>query len=306
MIDLLWVGLRSAVPLLLASLGEIYAERSGVLNLGVEGMMAIGAFSSFSVALITGNPWLGVIAGMLAALLLAMVHGIVSITLMGNQIVSGLAITMLGLGLSSVLGRFYVGNQLPTDSRLSPTPIPILSSIPALGKILFTQDPLFYASIVLALVMWFLLFKTRYGIVIRSAGENPAAVDAVGISVTKVRYISTAVGGLTAGLAGAYLSLSYSPAWIENMTAGRGWIALALVIFSLWNPLRALLGAYLFGIVEAGGYSFQAMGFSQWLLNGLPYLLTLVILTLGATESMRKRMGAPKYLGIPYIREERR
>ncbi len=222
MIDLIWVGLRSATPLLLASLGEIYAERSGVLNLGVEGMMSLGALSAFSIALLTGNPWLGVISGMLAALFLALVHGLISITLRGNQIVSGLAITMLGLGLSSVLGRFYVGNQLPTESRFTPVPIPALSSLPVLGKLLFNQDPLFYLSLALTLTLWFLLFRTRYGIVIRSTGENPAAVDALGISVTKVRYLTTALGGLTAGLAGAYLSLSYSPAWIENMTAGRG------------------------------------------------------------------------------------
>ncbi len=303
--NILWIGLRSATPLLLAALGEIYAERSGILNLGVEGMMAVGALSSFATALVTGNPWLGVLVGMISGGLLAMIHGAISIGLKGNQVVSGLALTMFGLGLSSVLGRAYVGNQLPVEARFLPKPVEPLSSIPVLGKVLFDQDPLFYISLLLALIMWFLLYRTKYGIIIRSTGENPAAVDAMGINVSKVRYVSTLIGGLLAGLAGAYLSVAYNPAWIENMTAGRGWIALALVIFSLWDPLRALLGSYLFGVVEASGYTLQAYGYSQWLLNGLPYFLTIVILTLGATESMRRKMGAPAALGKPYEREER-
>ncbi len=303
--NILWIGLRSATPLLLAALGEIYAERSGILNLGVEGMMAVGALSSFATALVTGNPWLGVLVGMLSGGLLAMIHGAISIGLKGNQVVSGLALTMFGLGLSSVLGRVYVGNQLPVEARFLPKPVEPLSSIPVLGRVLFDQDPLFYISLLLALVMWFLLYRTKYGIIIRSTGENPAAVDAMGISVNRVRYLSTLIGGVLAGLAGAYLSVAYNPAWIENMTAGRGWIALALVIFSLWDPIRALLGSYLFGVVEASGYTLQAYGYSQWLLNGLPYLLTIIILTLGATESMRRRMGAPAALGRPYEREER-
>ncbi|MDK2372193.1 MAG: ABC transporter permease [Candidatus Korarchaeota archaeon] len=303
--NILWIGLRSATPLLLAALGEIYAERSGILNLGVEGMMAVGALSSFATALVTGNPWLGVLVGMLSGGSLSMIHGAISIGLKGNQVVSGLALTMFGLGLSSVLGRVYVGNQLPVEARFLPKPVEPLSSIPVLGKVLFDQDPLFYVSLLLALIMWLLLYRTKYGIVIRSTGENPAAVDAMGIDVNRVRYLSTLIGGIFAGLAGAYLSVAYNPAWIENMTAGRGWIALALVIFSLWDPLRALLGSYLFGIVEASGYTLQAYGYSQWLLNGLPYLLTVVILTLGATESMRRRMGAPAALGKPYEREER-
>ncbi len=303
--NILWIGLRSATPLLLAALGEIYAERSGILNLGVEGMMAVGALSSFATALVTGNPWLGVLVGMLSGSLLAMIHGAISIGLKGNQVVSGLALTMFGLGLSSVLGRVYVGNQLPVEARFLPKPVEPLSSIPILGRVLFDQDPLFYSSLLLALVMWFLLYRTKYGIIIRSTGENPAAVDAMGISVNRVRYLSTLIGGALAGLAGAYLSVAYNPAWIENMTAGRGWIALALVIFSLWDPIRALLGSYLFGVVEASGYTLQAYGYSQWLLNGLPYFLTVIILTLGATESMRRRMGAPAALGRPYEREER-
>ncbi len=303
--DIIWVGLRSATPLLLAALGEIYAERSGILNLGVEGMMAMGALSSFVASLLTENPWIGVLVGIIAGTSMSFIHGLVSISLKGNQVVSGLALTMFGLGLSSVIGRKYVGNQLPVDARFLPRPFKPLSSIPLIGKILFEQDPLFYVSIVLAVLLWYILSRTRVGIVIRSTGENPAAVDALGISVSKVRYGSTLLGGALAGLAGAYLSVAYSPAWIENMTAGRGWIALALVIFALWDPIKALFGAYLFGVVEASGYTLQAFGYSQWLLNGLPYLLTVIILTFGATESMRRKMGAPAALGIPYEREER-
>ncbi|MCD6348331.1 MAG: ABC transporter permease [Candidatus Korarchaeota archaeon] len=303
--NVLWIGLRSATPLLLAALGEIYAERSGILNLGVEGMMAMGALSSFVAALLTGNPWAGVLVGLIVGAAMSLIHGTISIHLKGNQVVSGLALTMFGLGLSSVIGRMYVGNQLPVEARFLPQPLEPLASIPVIGRVLFDHDPLFYLSLVLAVALWFILNRTRYGIIIRSTGENPAAVDAMGISVSRVRYAATVLGGALAGLAGAYLSISYNPAWIENMTAGRGWIALALVIFALWDPVRAVLGAYLFGIVEASGYTLQAMGYSQWLLNGLPYLLTIVILTLGATESMRRKMGAPAALGIPYEREER-
>lgn len=303
--NILWIGLRSSTPLLLAALGEIYAERSGILNLGVEGMMAAGALSSFAAALTTGNPWVGVLVGVIAGGLLSLIHGVVSISLKGNQVVSGLALTMLGLGLSSVLGRSYVGNQLPARARFLPTPVKPLSSIPLLGEVLFDQDPIFYLALLLPFIMWFFLYRTKYGIIIRSTGENPVAADAAGVNVNRVRYLSTLLGGLLSGLAGAYLSVAYNPAWIENMTAGRGWIALALVIFSLWDPLKALFGSYLFGIVEASGYTLQAYGYSQWLLNGLPYLLTLIILILGATESIRKKMGAPSSLGKPYDREER-
>ena len=301
----LWIGVRSATPLLLAALGEIYAERSGILNLGIEGMMAAGAFSSFAVALLTGNPWLGVLAGIAAGVALSLIHGFISISLRGNQVVSGLALAMLGLGISSVLGRGFVGRQLAANSRFLPRPVEPLSSIPIVGRILFDQDPLFYVSLALTVLMWFVLFRTKWGIVIRSTGENPAAVDAAGVSVPRVRYVCTLIGGATAGMAGAYLSTSYSPAWIEGMTAGRGWIALALVIFALWNPVRALIGAYIFGMIEAGGYILQGMGWSQWLLNSLPYAITLVILVLGSTESARRLMGAPKYLGVPYDREQR-
>ncbi len=304
--NILWVGFRSATPLLLASLGEIYAERSGILNLGVEGMMIMGAVSAFITALSTGNPWLGVAVATVVGILMSLIHGVISIHLRGNQVVSGLALTMFGLGLSSVIGRKYVGYQLPVKARFLPKPLSKgLVKLPIVGKALFDQEPLFYLSIVTAIILWFVLYKTKIGVIIRSTGENPAAADALGINVYLVRYACTALGGALAGIAGAYLSVAYSPAWIENMTAGRGWIALALTIFALWNPLRAIFGAYLFGVVEAGGYTLQAYGYSQWLLNGVPYLLTVIVLTAGATETMRRRMGAPAALGVPYVRGEK-
>lgn len=301
--NILWIGFRSAVPLLLAALGEIYAERSGVLNLGVEGMMALGAASSFIVAIQTESPWLGVLSGLLAAVLLALIHCFISITLKSNQVVSGLALSMLGLGVSSIIGRKYVGAQLPPEVRLLPRPLDPLHKIPLIGKPVFDQDPMFYMSLLLTAILWFILFRTRYGIIVRSAGGNPAAVDAAGISVAKVRYASTILGGALSGLAGAYLSISYNPVWIENITAGRGWIAIALVIFSLWDPAKALLTSFLFGSIEASSYTLQAFGYSQWLLSALPYLLTIIILMIGSSSKFRRRMGAPRYLGVPYERE---
>lgn len=301
--NIIWVGSRTAIPLLLAALGEIYAERSGILNLGVEGMMALGAVVSFIVAFQTHNAWLGISAGILAAMLLSLIHGFVSISLKSNQVVSGLAISMLGLGLSSLVGRKYVGSQLPPDVRFLPMPLEPFHRVPAIGKFLFDQDPVFYLSLLLTFLLWLLLFRTRYGLILRSAGGNPSAVDAAGISVERVRYASTLLGGALSGLAGAYLSTSYNPVWIEGITAGRGWIAISLVIFSLWDPAKALLTSLLFGTIEAASYTLQALGYSQWLLSAMPYLMTLVILTLGSSSKFRRRVGAPRYLGVPYERE---
>ncbi|MEM3372432.1 MAG: ABC transporter permease [Candidatus Korarchaeum sp.] len=301
--NIIWVGSRTAIPLLLAALGEIYAERSGILNLGVEGMMVLSAAISFIVAFQTHNAWLGISVGVLSAMLLSLIHGFISISLRSNQVVSGLAISMLGLGLSSLIGRRYVGAQLPPDVRFLPTPLEPFYGVPIIGKFLFDQDPIFYLSLLLTFLLWFLLSRTRYGLIIRSTGGNPSAVDAAGISVERVRYAATLLGGALSGLAGSYLSTSYNPVWIEGITAGRGWIAISLVIFSLWDPAKALLTSLLFGTIEAASYTLQALGYSQWLLSALPYLMTLVILTLGSSSRFRRRVGAPRYLGIPYERE---
>lgn len=306
-LNLVWTAVIAAIPAgtpyLYSTLGEIYAERAGVLNLGVEGMMIMGSVTAFGVTLTTGNPWLGILAAALVGGLLGLVHAFVSITLRANQIVSGLALTMLGLGLSGLVGRRYIGLPLPT--RLKDVPVPFLGDIPLLGPLLFHHDPLVYLSFVLVLVMGFVLFYTRAGITIRSVGENPATADAMGVNVFLVRYVCVFIGGLLAGLGGAYLSVVYAPAWIEGMTAGAGWIAIALTIFALWSPFRALFGAYLFGGVKVLQFRLQPLGISPNLLNTLPFVLTILVLLAATGEVRRRRIGMPAALGIPYARGEK-
>jgi simple sugar transport system permease protein len=289
-------------PLLLATVGEIYAERSGVLNLGVEGMMSIGAVVAFGVSLSTGNAWLGVMAAAAAAGALSLVHGFASINLRANQVVSGLALTMLGLGISGLLGKAYVGR--PPGATIKGVEIPFLSEVPFLGKILFNQDPLVYASIAIAIVGWFVLFRTRLGLNIRSCGENPGAADVSGISVYRIRHLSVFLGGLLAGLAGAYLSLVYVPSWTQGLTGGRGWIVIGLTIFAFWKPLRAIAAAYLFGLLFVLPYRLQPLGVHTSLLQTLPYIVTVIALVVLSRESIRKRMAAPGALTTPYVREE--
>ena len=302
-LDALRAAIPAGTPLLLGTLGEIYAERSGVLNLGVEGMMIMGAVTGFGVTFTTGNVWLGLAMAALVGGLMALVHAFLSITLRANQVVSGLALTMFGLGMSGMIGKRFVGTPLPC--RLRAAPIPLLKDIPFLGPILFQHDPLVYLSLALVPLLWFVLFKTRIGISIRSVGESPATADALGVNVFLVRYACVFFGGLLAGLGGAYLSVVYAPAWIEGMTAGAGWIVIALTIFAMWSPTRALLGAYLFGGVKVLQYRLQPLGISPNLLNMLPFIFTIVVLLAGTGEVMRKRIGAPSALGLPYAREEK-
>jgi len=293
----------AGTPLLLATLGEIYVERSGVINLGIEGMMAIGAIVSFATTYTTKNLWLGLIAGIITAGGVSLIHAFVSITIHGRQILSGLAITMLGLGLSGLLGKSYIGVPLPV--RFTSIKIPILSKIPIIGDAIFSQDILFYSSVILSIVMWFLLFKTKWGINLRSVGENPLASEAMGVNVTKVRYISVFIGGCLAGMAGAHLTLLYTGSWIEGMIGGRGWIVIALTIFALWNPLRAILGSFLFGGVYVLQYVLQARHISPNILLMFPYITTLLVLLITSGETMRKRIGAPSALGEPFIKGEK-
>ncbi len=301
---ILHMAIRSGTPLLLAAVGEIYAERSGVMNLGIEGIMLVGAITGFATALATGQVWLGFVAACLTGLAMALVHAFASISLCANQVVSGLALAMLGLGLSSLLGRNYVGQPMPY--RLLPTPVPGLAELPVVGAAFFDQDPLVYMALAIALVAWFVLYRTKWGIMIRAVGDDPAAADAMGVNIYLVRYACVAFGGAMSGLAGAYLSLVYTPAWIEGMTAGRGWIAFALVIFAFWDPLKAIVGAYLFGATEALQYFFQTtLGLSPPLLGMIPYVATILAMLVTASERFRKRMRAPAALGKPYIREER-
>ena len=287
-ISAMTAAIRTGSPLLAGTLGEIYTERSGILNLGVEGMMIMGAVSAFSVAQITGNVWLGVLAAAVVGGAMAFIHGFMSITLKANQYISGLALTMFGLGLSSLIGLRYIGIR---GYSLKP--------------ILFGFDPLVYLFIALVPISWFVLFKTRIGISIRSVGENPAAADALGVNVYLVRYLCTVFGGVLSGLAGAYLSVAYIPSWTQNMTVGRGWIVLALTIFAGWDPRGALLAAWLFGGIDAFQYRLQPLGISPSLLGTLPFVFTILVLVISARETFRRRVGAPSALGKPYIRGEK-
>lgn len=288
-----------ATPLIFGTLGEIYVERSGVLNLGIEGMMATGAALGVIGAFAVGNPWGGVALAMIGSGIMALIFGVIAIKFRGMQVPAGLGLFLFGLGFSGVIGSGYVGEKLPYSfSKLS---IPILGRIPIIGKFLFNQYPLGYIALILVPVMWFILFRTKIGLYIRSVGENPAAADSSGISVEKIRFLCVFLGGMLAGLAGAYLSVAWSASWTEGMSAGKGWIVIALTIFALWNPARALLGAWLFGGIFALKYVLQGSGIPTNILDMLPYLLTLIALSLVLVFS--ERIGAPSALMKPYERE---
>jgi ABC-type uncharacterized transport system permease subunit len=304
--DLAFIGqiaVKSSIAVLLATLGEIVAERSGILNLGVEGMMLAGALCAAAAGMATGSPLIAVAAGTLAGGLLALVHGFFAVTLRVNQVLSGLALTLLGMGLTSFLGRPLIGAA--PGVRLRALPLPGLADIPVVGDIFFRQSVLAYLAYLLVPLCWILLFRTGTGLKIRAAGEDAAAVDAAGIDVFRIRYLCTFAGGLGAGLAGAYLSLSYTPGWKESMTGGQGWVAIAMVIFATWNPLRAILGAFLFGGLTALQFYFQAVGVEivpAYILKMLPYLLTIVVMVL-VNIGPGRRFGGPAALGIPFNRE---
>lgn len=295
------VSIQSSAAVLFAAIGEIFAERGGVLNLGVEGMMLMGALSGFATAYLTQSLMLGLLAALTVGGLFALVHGVFAITLRANQVVCGLSLAILGIGLSSFLGRPLIGK---VAARVSPWPVPILSDLPLLGPALFSQAPLIYLGYVLVPAAWWVLFHTRPGLNLRAVGENPAAANTAGIGVAATRYTWTVVGGMLAGLGGAYLSLAYTPGWRENMSSGQGWIAIAMVIFALWNPWRAALGALLFGLVNALQFTLEARQISllpSYLLRMLPYLFTILILVLTTrSRGLRKRSGAPASLGVPF------
>ncbi len=298
--DILITIATAATPLLIASVGEVVVERSGVLNLGVEGMMVMGAVTGFGVALTTGSPWLGVVAAIIVGALFSLLFGFLTLTLVTNQVATGLALTLLGLGLAGMLGESFVG--LP-GVKMSYIYIPGLSDLPVVGKLLFGQDPLFYVSIALTAGVAYFLFKTRAGLTLRSIGDNHTSAHALGIKVIAIRYMAVMFGGGCAGLAGAYLSLVYTPQWNENMTAGRGWIALALVVFASWRPWRVLAGAYLFGAVSIGQLHAQALGIGvpSQLLSSLPYLATIVVLVLISRNRRLTMVNTPASLGRPFV-----
>lgn len=297
--------IKAGTPLLFATLGEVLAERAGILNLGLEGMMLVGALTGFFICFLTSNPWLGLLVALFSGSLIALIHGFLTIHLKANQVVSGLALTLFGTGLSGFLGKMVIG--VPIPNYFTPVGIPGLEQIPFIGPIFFKQDPLVYLSYILVPFFAFWIYRTRPGLHLRAVGENPAAADALGVNVYGVRYLYTLIGGALAGIAGAYLSLAYTPVWIENMTAGRGWIAIALVIFATWDPFKALLGSYLFGLVDAIQFRLQAVGVAvpSFFLNMTPYIATIIVLIFATTETARRRIGAPAALGLPYEREEK-
>ena len=299
------IAVALATPLVFAAIGELIAEHSGVLNLSLEGMMLMGAAVGFRVAVDTGDLWRAVMAGALAGASLALVHAFISVTLRANQIVSGLTLVMLGVGLSAFIGHDYAG--VPLAITVDPIKVPLLSQLPFLGPILFSQDIFVYATVPLVFGTSYLLFRTRLGSWIRASGEAPYAADAAGIRVALVRYTSTLVGGLLAGVAGVYFSVVFARAWTDNLTAGRGWIALALVIFASWRPLLILPGALFFGFIDSLNFQLQASGvqISADILGMMPYVLTLVVLMLVWRRQQRQHRGMPKALGVPYQREQR-
>ncbi|MGC8778587.1 MAG: ABC transporter permease [Candidatus Caldatribacteriaceae bacterium] len=295
-------ALAYGTPLLLATLGEVYAERAGVLNLGVEGMMMLGALAGFVTTYVTANPWVGILAGALAGGVFALIHAFSSVTLRANQTVSGLALTLLGTGIAGTLGRSWEGKTLATPIR--PFSEGFLAKFPILLRMLFKDtDVLALGGILLAFLLWFFLFKTRPGLFLRSCGENPSASDTLGVNVWKIRYLAVFFGGLMAGFGGAYISVAYRPTWSSGMTQGVGWLAVALTIFSFWNPLYALVGAYLFGALFHLAFRLQVFVAPE-LLNSLPYLFPVVALVFVSRLAFRKKLGVPEALGKPYGRGE--
>lgn len=292
----------AAVPLIFAGLGELVVEKSGVLNLGVEGMMVVGALCAFIVAAETGYLWLATLVGALTGALMALIFGFITLSLMANQVATGLALTIFGVGLSAFVGQAYTSVALDGIKNLS---IPVLSSIPILGKLLFSYNILVYLAFAAFVAITWFLYKTRAGLVLRAVGESPASAHALGYRVIRIRYFAVLFGGAMAGLAGAYLSLAYTPLWAEGMTAGRGWIALALVVFATWRPGRVLLGALLFGGVTIAQFHAQGLGVelpSQFL-SMLPYLATIVVLVLISRDAGVIRLNAPASLGQPWHNE---
>ena len=311
-------GVAMGTVLLFASIGEIFAERAGVLNLGVEGMMLIGAVTGFSTVVTTGNPWLGLVAGMVAGGILSLLHGVVTIHFQADQVVSGLALTLLGVGLARVLGEGL--SKAGTTSLLPTITVPGLSQIPIVGPIFFTnQSVVAYLGYLLVPAAWYWIHRTRPGLHLRAVGEYPTAADAMGVNVYRLRYLYVFVGGILAGLAGATITLAIQPGWFSDLTVGgRGWIAIGIVIFARWDPIRAAVGAYLFASITRFLLDVQGprdfFGIPNpiffdntltYLLGMLPYVLIILAVIAGSREATRKRIGAPAALGLPYIRGER-
>lgn len=292
--------ITAATPLLLAAIGELVVERSGVLNLGVEGMMVMGAVTGFAAANLTGSGTLGIFAAIAAGMAMSALFGALVLGLVTNQVATGLALTLFGLGLSGLVGESFIG--VP-GLKLPKLEIPFLSDLPFLGPVLFGQDAVVYLAFALVAGVSYMLTRTRMGLILRAVGDNHASAHALGYSVLKVRFLAVLFGGGCAGLAGAYMSLAYTPQWVENMTAGRGWIALALVVFASWLPWRVVAGAYLFGMVTVLTFHAQAkgMGIPSQLLSSLPYLATIIVLVLISANRRLTLVNTPACLGKPFV-----
>ena len=299
LIPILAAAIAAGTPLVFAALGELITEKSGVLNLGVEGMMLVGAIAGFAVAAKTGNLWLGILAGMAAGALMSGIFAVLALNLMANQVASGLALTLFGVGLSAFVGKPFESVSLLNEGVVE---VPLLSQIPGLGAVLFKHHFLVYVSWALfAGVSWF-LYKSRAGLVLRSVGESPESAHAIGYPVVRIRYLATLFGGAMAGLGGAHLAEFYTPMWVEGMVAGRGWIALALVVFATWRPARVMVGAYLFGGVTIAQFFAQGAGVAvtAQLLSALPYLATIIVLVFISRNINTIRLNSPVSLGKSY------
>jgi simple sugar transport system permease protein len=291
------IGAGTAI--VLAALGELVAEKAGVLNLGVEGMMLIGAVASFAATAQSGSIAVGIATGMLAGMAMALLFAFLTLTLMANQVACGLALSIFGIGLSAYFGRGYLNVVLPAQAPLA---IPGLSRIPVVGPMFFEQQPMVYASWALLIAVCWFLYRSRTGLKLLAVGESPASAHALGLPVNAIRYGATLFGGAMAGLAGTYLAVMYTPMWVEGMTAGRGWIALALVVFATWSPVRVVLGSYLFGGITVAQFVAQSRGIAipSQLLSMLPYLATIVVLVFISSDKQRMRLNTPASLGITF------
>ena len=288
--------ITAATPLLFAALGELVTEKSGVLNLGIEGMMVMGAIIGFVTVHVTGSATLAILASLVAGALMASIFAVLVLKFHASQVQTGLALTIFGIGLSALIGQSMIGiayDGLPVIS------IPLLSSIPVLGELLFKHDILVFLSIVMVFVVTWFLYRSRAGLILRAVGDSHDAAHAMGYSVIKIRFLAILFGGAMAGVGGAYLSLAYSPLWVEQMTAGRGWIALALVVFATWRPGRVLLGAYLFGGITILQLHAQALGIGipSQVMSMLPYLATIVVLVIISSDQSKIKLNSPASLG---------
>lgn len=301
----LQTSVQMGTAILLAILGGILCEKAGNMNLGIEGMMLLGAAFGFSVAFNTANPVLGMLAAGIAGACGALIYGVITITLRGNQVVTGLVLTIFGTGVSGFFGKTLSGKALPESIQnfFAPKTIPLLSKIPVIGPMLFDQSVYVYFSVICAIVLFLYMKYTRAGLNLRAVGENPGAADAAGVPVSRIKYIHVTLGGFFCGLGGAYLSLVFVPRWQENITAGAGWIAVAFIIFSTWDPLKAIFAAWAFGALKGIGFKFQMFVNTQ-LLDMIPYVATIVVLVLTSLRK-KKEYQAPESLGTPYFREER-